>query len=187
MLVTWRDTTDVNDDGFTNTLYFNVSGSIDPPDYTALTNDLATIYRAQGFTGGREVRVVAYDMADAKPRVQRAVKTVASSGTKPQGPGQVALCLSYYCDRNLPRQRGRLYTGPYTCNIERPSLPVRTTLLNLTDALAGLGGLNVDWSLYSPTTGEHTRISNTWVDDSWDIIRSRKLPGTNWISKSLNG
>lgn len=187
MLVSWNGDSDPPKYVFTNTLYFNVSGSVDDPDYPDLCADLAQIYREQLFTGGRVITVRAYDMADAKPREPKATATSpVGSTSRPAGAPQVALCLSYYADRNLPRSRGRIYTGPWSSD-ERPTIQRMQGLITLGQGLAGLGGLNVDWSLYSPRTGDHTRISNIWVDNSWDIIRGRKIDGTLRQQATING
>lgn len=191
MLVQWKKDTDPAKEVFTNTLYFNVSGSVDQPDYQALCNDLSTIY-STGFTAspptaGRRVTVKAYNMDDAEPRPIKAQATKAPLGTAPGTAGQVALCLSYYADRNLPRQRGRIYLGPMTQAGDRPTTQQMASLVTFAGLLAGLGGVNVDWSLWSPTTQQHTRINHGWVDDSWDIIRSRKLAPSARTNFDVNG
>lgn len=164
-------------DAIVNTLYFNVS-QFDPtvgPDYQALTDDLWEIMATPSWGRGRFLDVRAYNMEDADPRPQKARKTGQVTGTKPTGPHQIALCLSYYADRNLPRQRGRIYVGPWDTSTTNATNAQTDELIALAGSLAGLGGLNVDWSLWSPTTNTHTRINHAWVDDSWDVIRSRKV------------
>jgi len=175
-------------DAIVNTLYFNVSGSLDEPGYTGLVNDLYSIWGGNPWSSGRFLDIRAYDMSDAKPREVKARKTGQVTGTSPNGPHQIALCLSYYADRNLPSQRGRIYVGPWSTPGEAASSTSTGLLISLASALAGLGGLNVDWSLYSPKKGTHTRISMAWVDDSWDIIRARKLaPVAARKTIALNG
>lgn len=187
MLVSWGPASYEVRDRLSNTLYFNVSGSIDDPDYQALANDLAAIYDNMGFCNGATIEVRAYDMADAKPRPERAYKKTVSTGTWAATSNANAIALSYYADRNLPRQRGRIFTGPHLPNTTFVDPTIQTALLDMATALAGLGGLNVDWSVYSPTENKHTRISNVWVDNSWDVIRSRKLKATNRATRSING
>lgn len=182
--------TEKAEDVITNTLYFNIGIDGNPVDWDQLATDIAAVWRTTlpNNCAGRDVIVTAYDMADAKPRPQKAKKINASTGgTMPNTPAQVSLCLSYYVDRNLPRFRGRIYVGPWPSTAARPTDPQMTTLQNLANALGGIGGLNVDWSLYSPTRDAHERINHWWVDDSWDIIRSRKLASTKRIAGSLNG
>lgn len=190
MIVSWKRPTDDPKDVFSNTLYFNVSnpGILDPTDYQKLVDDLWTIYSIRSWTGGRQIDVRAYDMADAKPRAIKA-RHVETSGVSqaPDGAPQVALCLSYYADRNLPRQRGRIYLGPFSGPATRPTNTLVDQIADFSSALGGLGGVNVDWSLYSPTTGQHTRINHAWCDNSWDIIRSRKIARTYRADRTLNG
>lgn len=188
MIVSVRDTVATQGkESVVNTLYFNVSGSVDPPNYQQLVDDLWEQWGFQQWATGRYIDVRAYNMDDPEPRPVKARKTGSASGTRVEGPPQVALCLSYYADRNLPRQRGRIYLGPWGSTGPRPTSQQMNQALLLTDKLAALGGVNVDWSLWSPTTQQHTRIDHTWVDDSWDIIRSRKLPNTSRVTKTLNG
>jgi hypothetical protein len=192
MLVAWKNSeATVAKNVMTNTLYFNVSGQVgQDPDYTSLVNDLWTIISGHRWVAGRYLDVRAYSMDDPEPRPIKARKVATVSGSQAQGPHQLALALSYYADRNLPRQRGRIFTGPWLPNStggEFATADQQQEVLTLAGQLAGLGGVNVDWSLYSPTTGDHTRINHAWVDNSWDIIRSRKLDGTNRVTWSGDG
>lgn len=187
MLVGWNAPTAPPKYVFTNTLYFNVTGSIDDPDYQNLADDLWAIYSARSFTNGRKVEVRAYDMDDPKPRPERAYATGAVVGSMAPAAPQIALCLSYYADRNLPRQRGRIYAGPYQQTTERPSSGQMAELITLGQALAGLGGLNVDWSVHSVMNNSYTRISNIWVDNSFDVIRSRKIDSSTRSEATING
>lgn len=163
-------------DAVVNTLYFNVSGSVDEPNYQSLGDDLFALWQQQQWATGRFLDLRGYNMSDPEPRPQKYIKRATAPGDKTLGVRQAAICLSYYADRNLPRQRGRLFLGPWTTgNINATNLQTQA-VINLADGLAGIGGLNVDWSLWSPTTQTASRINHAWVDDSWDIIRSRKLP-----------
>lgn len=165
-------------DVIVNTLYFNVSGSVDDPDYNSLGNDLWTIWAARPWVQGRFLDIRGYNMDDPEPRPQRYLKRQQVTGSSPEGPHQISLALSYYADRNLPRQRGRIYIGPWSSPGLNATVTQTTAVMALPPLLAGLGGLNVDWSLWSPTTQTHTRINHAWVDNSWDVVRSRKLKST---------
>lgn len=189
MLCSWGLLADPVADRMSNTLYFNVSGGGPgtDPDYQALASDLGAIYMARSWCAGMQVQIRAYNMDDAKPRPERAYYVNLAGGTAKNVPRQIAVALSYYADRNLPRRRGRIFTGPWTLNESLVPNSIITELNTFQQALAGLGGLNVDWSVYSPTDDAHYRISNAWVDNSWDVIRSRKLPATGRTAWSLNG
>lgn len=192
MLVSWGTGAKPTEDWFSNTLYFSVDGGVGQgPDYQALANDLVAIYGQRTWCNGCRIEVRAYDLADAKPRPERAFATTSRPFAFPDGTPQVALALSYYSGRNLPRNRGRIYTGPYATPARRPTQAHRDDLIAFAQALAGLGGLNVDWSVYSPTTaaggGDGTKsISTAWVDDSWDIIRRRKILATSRSTVDVN-
>lgn len=188
-LVSWKSPTDPAEDAFTNTLYFNISSPpVGGPDYDALCHDIATVYAGTPWLGGRVCTVKAYDMADAEPRPVKSTQSVNGvDTTKPDTPAQVAVCLSYYVDRNLPSYRGRIYLGPYTSNGAMVSTAVMNRVIGFGQDLAGIGGVNVDWSLWSPKRQDHTRINHIWVDNSWDIIRSRKVKATNRVRADING
>jgi hypothetical protein len=131
---------------------------------------------------GTEVKV--YDMADAEPRPVKALAAWTAHGqptTQLPGVREVALCLSYFAGRNLPRFRGRLYIGPWqqSSMAERPSATAITILRDLATRLGGIGGPDVDWQLFSPTRNAYSKITNVWVDDEWDTVRSRGLKATS--------
>lgn len=174
-------------DAFVNTIYFNVSGSVDPPNYQSLVDDLFTAWGLSPWGKGTYIDIRAYNMDDAEPRPVKAFKRELTGGARPDGVPQVALALSYFADRNLPRQRGRIFLGPWSTGTLRPTTAQITSVADFGITLGNIGGLNVDWSLWSPTTSTHTRINNVWCDDSWDIIRSRKILRTQRVTRTLNG
>lgn len=165
-------------DGISNTLYFNVTtiDPFEPADYQSLGDDLWDIWATRSWVTGRYVDLRAYDMGDPDPKPQKYHRMGPIAGTINAGVPQVAIALSYYADRNLPRQRGRIFTGPWPSSADTISAFQQNAVLALAPAFADLGGVNVDWSIYSPSNDTATRISDAWVDDSWDVIRSRKLP-----------
>lgn len=187
MLVSWGAPTAKPEDLMSNTLFFNVSGSVDDPNYQSLADDLAAIYAGVTWCSGMKIEVRAYNMSDAKPRPEKAYKTVTAAGTRKTGAHQVAVALSYYADRNLPRRRGRIFTGPWSANNDLVDSSAMGYLIAFGQALAGLGGLNVDWSVHSVMDNAYYRISNIWVDDSWDVIRSRKVAATTRQTATING
>ena len=140
-----------------------------------------------GFTGW-ECRVYRHGGAKNDPPEARSSGTY---GGTPQGvgPREVALCLSYYADVNIPRRRGRMYLGPWPAAQmqERPGEVPTGQLGLLATRLSGLGGVNVQWVQYSPTTGEFHNVTNFWIDDEWDTIRSRGLKATTRALGAANG
>lgn len=95
--------------------------------------------------------------------------------------------------RPASRRRGRLYIGPFMSNVstieeKAPSLAsyvsptLRTNILNSYEtcvenmnSLAGPNGMAdvVRHVIYSPTTGLTWPVQDAWVDDTFDIVRSR--------------
>lgn len=154
------------------------------PEYQGLVDDMVTAIKAwQSWGAAGHLKVTAYDLQGAKPNYPKASAEV-SPGTvnNCNAPPQLACCLSYYGSQNIPRQRGRLYlpvaalTGSATeAGAGKPSTVIRNKVAALVPIFANLGGANVDWGVWSRVNGTFTRTQNWWVDDSWDIIRSRKL------------
>lgn len=131
-----------------------------------------------------EVRV--YNFADDVPR-EPIINTFAfSPGASGAIPSEVAVCLSYYADRNLPTQRGRIFLGPLTRDTfasqgtapARPSqgfidlIAACGTRLAVTGAFGGL----LRWSVLSrviPGVGTFQPITDGWVDNAFDVQRRR--------------
>jgi hypothetical protein len=164
----------------TNTLHFQDVGALSDPQ--GLADDLAAVYQA--FYAGAQispqantVNVKFYDKGDAIPRPIKGEKslTLTPSGSA-AAPRELAICLSFYSERNLPRQRGRIYLGHWAAAqvAERVPLALRTKLLDLADAIAGLGGADVDWQVYSRVDDQGRSVTDAWVNDDWDIVRSRQ-------------
>lgn len=163
----------------------------------AITNALqefyTTDYMASGTAGSlqgnmpawfddlAEVRV--YNWDDAQPRPPLS-STYAFAGSATQAlPSEVALCLSYYANRNIVGRRGRIYIGPLTTGAVEPSgiVPARpkATLMDLAGragaALAAGTGSVLKWCVLSRRLGVATwsPITDGWVDDSFDTQRRR--------------
>lgn len=176
-------------DQLVNTFHFNVLSA--SPDYNALCTDLATIM-ANWFDVPRQVRAVAYEVAGPPPHYPVG-EALLSSGVAPASgrPREVALCLSYYAERNVKRRRGRIFlpVGAYisTTMSGRPDAALMTKTLNLGTSLSGLGGANVDWVVYSRLDIEHRKVTNVWVDNEWDTVRSRGLRGTSRQLLAVSG
>lgn len=182
-----RRSTDLAIDHIVNTVYFD-DFNIDPTsgtDYQNFATSVRDVFRARpGYAVGFLVETKVYDMGDSEPRPVRATAPpLGPTGglVTDSGPREVALCLSYYSDRNVPRQRGRLFIGPWGAGQQalRPTAAIIAGLVTLAGGLANVGGADVDWQLYSPTTNSYLKISNGWVDDEWDTVRSRGLRATS--------
>lgn len=159
-------------------------------DATSLCSDLATALAAWS-SGTREVTVTAYDAEGTAP-VYPIGTAVVDVGGAPASvvPREVACCLSYYADRNIPRRRGRLYipwcvTGG-TASV-RPGAGQQSMVGDLVPILAGLGGVDIDWVVYSRSDHAAHTVTNWWVDDEWDTIRSRGLRPTTRLAGTTSG
>jgi hypothetical protein len=172
-------------DRITNSLYFDDRGF--NTNALTLATDLANIFGTYRTlpTGWTNVNVRLYDMAEPTPREIQAefTKTNATTSVDAVGPREVACCLSFHGDRNLPRQRGRIYLGPWwaaQCQ-ERPGAAMIANIMALKTSLANLGGIDVEWCVYSPTRSigqavpVFEQVQGGWIDDEWDTVRSRGL------------
>lgn len=146
-----------------------------------LCEDLATALVSWGDAG--QVEVKAYDAQGTPPVIP------AGSAIRQEGvirtvtvPREVALCLSYYSEQNQPRRRGRLYlpAGVFAGTVAlKPTLAQQQKVGALAQIFADLGGLDVDWCVYSRVDDDARPVSNWWVDNEWDTIRSRGLRADN--------
>jgi hypothetical protein len=107
-----------------------------------------------------------------------------SPATAASLPSEVALCLSFYAGRNLPRRRGRVYIGPLltmaaftdstTTGIVRPSDSLRTAMTasaKTLQASAVTAGLR--WCVLSQSDSNLKDITAGWVDNAFDTQRRR--------------
>lgn len=133
----------------------------------------------------------AYNMSDAEPREPVGeVSWLASMATRPAaGPRDVALCLSYFADRNLPRNRGRMYIGPLPSQnlTMRPDSTLRGALATLAEGISGLGGPNVQWVQYSTVLNRYANVTDYWIDDEWDTQRRRGLVASTRTAGTVSG
>lgn len=140
-----------------------------------------------------QITVKLYDLGENEPRFPKGEAT-RNTGQFSESlqPRELALCLSYYADRNAPRHRGRLYLplGALTTGTAmgaRPTAPIMQKAGDLAPVLAGLGGVDVDWVIHSKVDHQTRKIAHWWVDDEWDIVRKRGLRGTTRTSGSTGG
>lgn len=129
---------------------------------------------------GLEIRC--YDLGQAPPRQPRIYNyPVANSGAGKALPEEVAIAMSFYAERNLPRQRGRVFIGPLTDSVVVDGTPVRVNgswqqiLSAAANRLAletGVGD-SMRWGVLSQADGEIRPVTAGWVDDAFDTIRKR--------------
>jgi hypothetical protein len=177
-------------DSLVITPHFNDTGAGTDPD--GLAQDLADGLTAVS-DAARQIKVTAYD-AQGTPPVFPQAQAIANAGSFPpsQVPREIALCFSFYSEQNRPRYRGRLYLPWVLKGGQSPGLrPSMTTANTLGSTLAslfsGLGGADVDWVVYSRVDDEARKVSNWWIDDEWDTVRSRGLRPTTRATGSTSG
>lgn len=176
-------------DRITITPHFKVTIS---PNPQALCDDLAAALSTYT-AANREVVVKAYD-AELVPRSGPPVgQKTLNAGLTPASPGirEVALCLSYYADNNVPRRRGRLYipamflaTGTLPV---RPTQAHRDSLGQFVTMFKNLGGVDTDWVVWSRADHQAHTITNWFADDEWDSQRRRGLRPTTRSVGTLTG
>lgn len=143
---------------------------------------------------GAQVRV--YHLGDPIPREpiieQFALPAMSTTAVMPN---EVALTLSFYADRNLPRQRGRVFWGPLATSagtldaVRGDFVPGAGTMTNLGLSLKRLSeDTNLDWCVLSQTDGVLRPVTNGWVDSSFDTQRRRGVKPssrTTWAHATL--
>lgn len=173
------------------TPHFNDTGL--GTDAQGLADDLAAALETWGGSGtARMIQVKLYDVEQAAPSFPVAEKVRNATGFPLSGsPREIALCLSYFAERNLPRQRGRLYV-PFTLvsggtPAVRPTLAHRQKVAELVPIFAGLGGVDVDWVVWSRADREARKVTDYWIDDEWDVVRSRGMERTARTTGTTGG
>lgn len=183
-------------DRIISVLHFNAREApiIGTSDYDSLATDLLAIYAGNWgrAPGQQEITVTIYDLDDPKPRPPRSVK-IRDKGVAPAAtaPREVALCLSFYAERNLPRQRGRMFLSPSARGLtglgDRPTTQQMTDALAMADAFSGLGGANVDWCVRSIMDNQFKKITHAYVDNEWDTVRKRGMRATSRVEHDVSG
>lgn len=191
---------DTAQDKCEHSLYLETGSALGAGDWQAIADAVMKIFFDPTKTGtapwtrygGRGGRVFAYDLADAKPRPEKAVSvyTPTTWSTAATGPRQVACCLSFYADRNLPSQRGRLFIGPFDVGDmgEHPTSALQQSIMDIGDRLYALGanpigGISWDWSQHSAKQNLTRPVTNYWCNDVWDTQRRRLSKETSRLRR----
>lgn len=185
----WRLQTAIGADSPDTRDRFVITPHVNDTDLTTSPEELAEDW-ADTLLGwmdnsNREVRVTVYDAQGSQPVFPQADVTRNPGAFPSSGcPREIAVCLSFFSERNLPRQRGRLYipmallTSSQSFATVRPGTALQEKVGNLATGLANLGGTEVDWSVYSRVDDEARPVTNWYVDNEWDTMRSRGLRPT---------
>jgi len=108
-----------------------------------------------------------------------------SAGTEPAlGPRQVALCLSYFSGLNIKGQRGRIYCGPWGATLlgEYASTAEMNAILAIGSGLKNVGASDTVHVIHHPKTDTWSNVSNYFVNNRWDTMRSRLPKETNRVT-----
>lgn len=151
-------------------------------DPQALANALKTNLIANTMVGAtKPFKIRVYDAQKEPPSYPLAEATSGTGFSLASHPRELALCLSYYSTVNRPGRRGRVYwplaliagaTG------QRPATSQMTSTMTLGPSLGKSLPTGTAWVVYSRKADASFPITNYWVDDEWDVVRSRGLKGT---------
>jgi hypothetical protein len=123
-----------------------------------------------------------YDAQKAPPSFPLATASQAGTNFTSPAPRELALCLSYYATWNRPRFRGRLYIPGFLVGAAGASLRPTGTMITKALAWGTTLGKNLPsghwWAVYSKMDDSAKQVNNIWVDDEWDVQRSRGMRGT---------
>lgn len=164
---------------------FRVEGPLFDGD--ALCEDLCAALD-QWDNDTHQIEISAYDVEGTQPVFPNGHAIINEGAvTAATCPREVAICLSFYSGRPLPSTRGRLYI-PFTVvsgsapGAVRPSTAWMQRVLDLSQIFQDLGGPEVDWGIWSRKNSEFNPVTNTFVDDEWDTVRSRGLRPSTRLS-----
>lgn len=181
-------------DRFTITPYFqHTQIDLSGTDWQALADDLANGLKTwEKSPTNHELTVKLYNMNDTQPRRPKAISVKnANAAQDALYMREIALCLSFSGGSGLPRERGRLFIPHVKLSVNnalaRPAQADRDQVAALVPILSGLGGINVDWGVYSPTNRSFTTASRWFVDDEWDVQRRRGNKPTTRSAGSTSG
>jgi len=179
-----------------NVPHFNVGAVIpgDDPSWAELAEEIATKSTEwqKASAVPHKCRVKVYDAEAPKPNYPKHVyETNETQRNLVNWPHELALCLSYYADHNVQRHRGRLYLCPGLMFNSQGLDTFATTVMmqKMADyavVLEDIGGINVDWCVWSRMDKKAYSVTDFWVDNEWDVQRRRGLKPTGRITGTTN-
>jgi hypothetical protein len=163
------------------------------PHYTgdnasALADWLKASLIAWPTVANRPFKVKVYDAEKAKPNYPLAVSEQTGTVPNTGAPREVCLCLSYFSTFNRKGWRGRLYLPAMLfggAQTTRPTPAQMQAALDFHQALHSGRPPGVAWVIWSRKERVSRSITNLWVDDEWDIQRSRGMRGTTRVEATI--
>ena len=163
------------------------------PHYTgdnpsAIANWLKANLIAYPLVGAKPFKIKLYDAEKAPPSYP--VAQAEQTGTPPAtgAPREIALCLSIYSTFNRPSWRGRLYL-PETlfggAQGLRPTPAQQQAVLDFAGVLHNGRPAGTAWVIWSRKEKVSRSVTRAWVDDEWDVMRSRGLKGTTRVEVGI--
>lgn len=164
-------------------------------DATALCTDLAVKLSSLPGKGTTPLTVTAYNEEGTAPNYPIGTHTrdVAGAIKVPAVPPELAVVLSYFAVNNRPRHRGRMYfpawlVGASSSDMSKVvPLTIRQNLQALVTDLAGLGGANVDWGVWSKTDHAFYKATDYFISDAWAVQRRRGIKETSRTTGTTSG
>lgn len=151
-------------------------------DPVALANALKTNIIAAVPSGATLPFTIKVYNAQAPPPSYPLATVTNGTGFAPYNNArEIAICLSYYSTYNRKSYRGRLYLpGQWVGGAfqERPSQTQRDAALAFKSIFTTGMPATHNWVVFSRKLNQSFGVTNCWVDDEWDVIRSRGLRGT---------
>jgi len=181
-----------------NTIHMeHVTGGLADSALESMCNDIVTLWSNKYGAGAQEILCKAYD-TDAKPNYPRASVIVgqgqAWSCTQPR---EIALVLSYSGEhRGNKSERGRIYLMPQLLTSGsamslRPAAPILDWALSWyaesNESLPDLGGVDWKFGVWSKTYQKFKQTTQAWVNDDWDVQRSRGLRESTRVTSVREG
>lgn len=160
-------------------------------DDEQLIEDAVEMFADNFYGENVEIEGKIYNARDPAPNFPNATY-VKNAGLSPAAtaPREVALCVSFCGSRNVPRERGRLYLGMAHAgrgvSTGRPGVTDQNAAITIGQGIAGLGGVDVDWVVYSRVNDDTTPVETIWCDDEWDTMRSRGMRATSRVQVSTS-
>jgi hypothetical protein len=183
-IAVWHDSLAATDACVINPTFRNTLPG--PHDTDGMANDLAVGINTW-IGSPTQIRVRLYKLPLVVPIAPVSEKILNSGVVLTSGVNrEVCMTLSFYAGTNTKRRRGRLYIPCHwrgiANGVTRPTTANMNDILNRAALFTGLGGVDVDWTVYSIRDGQSHPVTNTWVDNEWDTVRSRGLKPTTRVT-----